>query len=48
MIGMIQTNVAAASRREFTVIKEAPALDIFLRIIYTTVPKLFATMSTTV
>lgn len=45
---MVQTNVAATTTREFAVIEEAPAPDIFLRIIYTTVPKLLATMSTTV
>ena len=48
MIGMVQTIVAAAGTEEFPVIEEAPASDIFLRIIYTTVPKLLAFMSTTV
>ena len=48
MIGMVQTNVAVAAIEEFSVIKEAPASDIFLGIIYTTVPKLLAIMSTTV
>lgn len=45
---MVQTNVAAAALEEFPVIEEAPASDIFLGIIYTTVPKLLAAVSTTV
>lgn len=48
MIGMVQTNFAAAGTEKFPIIEEAPALDIFLGIIYTTVPKLLAAMSTTV
>ena len=48
MIGLVQTNVAAARTEEFPVIEEAPASDIFLGIIYTTVPKLLAAISTTV
>ncbi len=46
MIEMVQTNVAATTTEEFPVIDEAPASDIFLRIIYTTVLKLLAIMST--
>ena len=45
---MVQTNVTAATLEEFPVIEEAPASDIFLGLIYTTVPKLLATVSTTV
>ena len=48
MIGMVQTNVTAAKLEEFPVIEEAPASDNFLGLIYTTVPKLLATVSTTV
>ncbi len=45
---MVQTNVAAIITEEFPVIEEAPTSDIFLGIIYTTVPKLLATMATMV
>ena len=48
MIGMVQANVAAAALREFPVIEEAPASDIFLGIIYTTGPKLIVAVSKTV
>ncbi len=48
MIGMVQTNVAPTTTEEFPVIEEASAPDIFLEIIYTTVLKLLATMSTIV
>ncbi len=45
MIEMVQTNIAATTTEEFPVIEEAPASDIFLGIIYTTVLKLLATLS---
>ncbi len=48
MIGIVQTNVAVTTTEEFPVIEEAQASDIFLGIIYTSVPKLLATMSTMV
>ena len=43
---MVQTNIAAAGIEKFPVFEEASALNIFLAIIYTTVPKLLAAMST--
>lgn len=45
MIEIIQTNIAVVRTKEFLVIEEALTLDIFLRIIYITVPKLIAAMS---
>lgn len=48
MIGVIRTNVAIAAIKEYSVIEDAPALDIFLGMIYTTVLKLLATVSTTI
>lgn len=48
MIGMVQTNVAPAVSKEFPVIEKAPASNIFLGIIYTTIPNLLAAISTTV
>lgn len=48
MIGMVQTDKAAIAIEEFPVIEKAPAEDIFLGIIYTTVPNIMAAMSTMV
>ena len=48
MIGMAQTNVTATTLEKFPMIEEVSASDIFVGTIYTTVPKLLATMSTTV
>lgn len=48
MIEIIQTNIANTGIKDFAVIEEAPALDIFLGIIYSMIPKLLATISTTV
>lgn len=45
---MVRTNVAAAVLEEFSMIEKALASDIFLGIIYITVPKLLAAISTTV
>lgn len=45
MIEMEQINVATVGIKEFPVIEEAPDLDIFLGIIYTTVSKFLAAMS---
>lgn len=44
----IQTNIVATIIEEFAIIEEAPASNIFLEIIYTTVLKLLAAMSTLV
>lgn len=43
---MVQTNVPAIAAEKFHVIEEAPASDISLGIIYTTVLKIIAVMST--
>lgn len=48
MIEMVQTNFAAAKLEKFPMIKEALASDIFLWIIYTTVPNLLEAMSITI
>ena len=48
MIGMVQTNIAAAKLEEFFMIEKASALDNFFGLIFTTVPKLLAIISTTV
>ena len=48
MIGLLCANVAPAAIEQFPVIEKAPASDVFVGIIYTMVPKLLATMSTTV
>lgn len=45
---MVQKNVSIARTRKFPMIKEALALDIFFGIIYIIVPKLIATILTTV
>lgn len=44
MIEIVKTNVATIIIKEFSVIKEAPAFNIFLKIIYITVLKLLAIM----
>ena len=48
IIGMIQTNVTITKLEEFPMIEEALVSDNFLGLIYTMVPKLLATISTTV
>lgn len=45
-IGIIQTNIAATIAGEFPMIKKAPTSDIFLRIIYITIP-IFLAITTT-
>lgn len=48
MIGMEQKNVTATILEKFPVIEKALALNVFVKIIYTMVLKLLATMSTTI
>lgn len=48
MIKMIRTNFAGTVLKEFSVIEEALASDIFLGIIYITIPKLLVAVSTIV
>ena len=48
MIEMAQTNVTATTLEKFLMIDEVSASDIFVGTIYTTIPKLLATMSTTI
>lgn len=45
MIEIIHTNVAAIMTKKFPVIKEAPASNIFLKIIYIIVLKFLAAIS---
>lgn len=45
---MVQTNIAIVGIEEFFIIEEALGSDIYLIIIYTTVPKLLAAISTMV
>lgn len=48
MIEIIQTNIAAIIIKQFSIINKVSASDIFLGIIYTTIPKLLTTAFTLV
>lgn len=45
---MVKINIVVAKTKEFPTIEKVLALNIFLRIIYTIIPKLLAIISTIV